>query len=367
MALPLMPKATAVWLVENTSLTFEQISEFCGMHHLEVQAIADDEVAIGMRGLDPIVNSQLTQEEIERCQADLEARLALAKPKTPVPKARPRGARYTPVSKRQDRPDAIAWLVRNYPELGDAQISKLIGTTKPTINAVREKTHWNTSNIKPQGPVGLGLCSEEDLEKAVGLARTRAAAAAAKAEAEAAKAKAAEATASQDPAGAGPAAASPAATATAGQAPGDGVAAAAPPAAAPTEPPPAEQAKAAPAPSGAPDGDAPAPASTLPFGQAPADTAPATAPPADAVPPDPASEAAASETSVPEIPAAETREEDSAAGETPPEAPPANQSDAGDMPKESPSGDAGAAGQGPADAAGDLPPGEVPETDGERP
>ncbi len=174
MALPLMPKATAVWLVENTTLSFDQISEFCGMHQLEIQAIADDEVAIGMRGLDPISNAQLTPEELDRCQADADARLELAKPKTPVPKARSKGARYTPVSKRQDRPDAIAWLVKNYPELSDAQISRLIGTTKPTINAVRDKTHWNTPNIKPQSPVGLGLCSEQDLEKVIAVARARA-------------------------------------------------------------------------------------------------------------------------------------------------------------------------------------------------
>ena len=174
MALPLMPKATAVWLVENTTLSFVQIAEFCGMHQLEIQAIADDEVAVGMRGLDPISNAQLTPEELDRCQADADARLELAKPKTPVPKARSKGARYTPVSKRQDRPDAIAWLVKNYPELSDAQISRLIGTTKQTINAVRDKTHWNTQNIKPQSPVGLGLCSEEELEKVIAVARARA-------------------------------------------------------------------------------------------------------------------------------------------------------------------------------------------------
>ena len=174
MALPLMPKATAVWLVENTTLTFEQIAEFCGMHQLEIQAIADDEVAIGMRGLDPITSGQLTPEEIDRCQTDSNALIELAKPKTPVPKARSKGARYTPVSKRQDRPDAIAWLVKNYPELSDAQISRLIGTTKPTINAVRDKSHWNTPNIKPQSPSNLGLCTEQELEKIIAVARARA-------------------------------------------------------------------------------------------------------------------------------------------------------------------------------------------------
>lgn len=175
MAHPLMPKATAVWLVENTALTFEQISAFCGLHDLEVQAIADGEVATGMQGLDPIAGGELTQEELDRCDGDPKARLEMAKPDIPLPKARSKGARYTPVSKRQDRPDAIAWLVRNHPEFTDSQISKLIGTTKPTINAIRERSHWNMPNIKPQNPVNLGLCTSEDLEKAVALARTRAA------------------------------------------------------------------------------------------------------------------------------------------------------------------------------------------------
>ena len=174
MALPLMPHATAVWLVENTALTFEQIAQFCGMHQLEVQAIADGEVDVGMRGLDPLISGQLTKEEIERCQADPTARVELAIPDIPLPSARTKGARYTPVSKRQDRPDAIAWLVKTYPELSDAQISKLIGTTKPTINAVREKSHWNTTNITPQNPVGLGLCSQAELERVVDVARARA-------------------------------------------------------------------------------------------------------------------------------------------------------------------------------------------------
>jgi len=173
MAHPLMPKATAVWLVENTALTFDQIAEFCGMHALEVQAIADDEVAIGMQGLDPIVAGELTTEEIERCSADPNARLEPAAPRIPTPVTRKKGARYTPVSKRQDRPDAIAWLLKNYPELSGPQICKLIGTTKPTINAVRDRTHWNAQNIKPQNPVSLGLCSEVDLEKAVDVARAR--------------------------------------------------------------------------------------------------------------------------------------------------------------------------------------------------
>jgi len=173
MTLPLMPKATAVWLVENTTLTFEQIADFCGMHPLEVQAIADGEVGAGMHGIDPVANGQVTQDELDRCAKDPEGRLKLAKSENPRPKQRQKGARYTPVSKRQDRPDAIAWLVKNYPELSDAQISRLIGTTKPTILTIREKSHWNAPNIKPQNPINLGLCSEEDLEKAVMVARAR--------------------------------------------------------------------------------------------------------------------------------------------------------------------------------------------------
>jgi hypothetical protein len=160
--------------VENTALTFEQIAEFCHLHPLEVQAIADGEVGVGIQGLDPIVNGELSQEEIDRCINDPNGKLVQAKTRNPQPRAKPKGARYTPVSKRQDRPDAIAWLLKNYPELGDAQISRLIGTTKPTINAVRDKTHWNAQNIKPQNPVGLGLCSAQDLENAVVRARKRA-------------------------------------------------------------------------------------------------------------------------------------------------------------------------------------------------
>lgn len=173
MAHPLMPKATAVWLVDNTTLTFKQISEFCGLHELEVQAIADGDVAIGMQGLDPVQAGALTAEEIVRCENDDNAVLQMLKPSIPMPKARQKGARYTPVSKRGDRPNAIAWLLKNYPELSDAQISKLIGTTKPTITSVRDRSHWNATNIKPENPVGLGICSAVDLEKAVALARAR--------------------------------------------------------------------------------------------------------------------------------------------------------------------------------------------------
>ncbi len=173
MAHPLMPKAAAVWLIENTTLTFDQIAEFSGLHSLEVQAIADDEVAIGMQGLDPVAAGELTIGEIERCQLDPDARLVMATPDIPRPQARTKGARYTPVSKRQNRPDAIAWLVKTHPELTDGQISKLVGTTKPTINAIRDRTHWNITNIKPQNPVGLDMCSAIDLGQAVEKARAR--------------------------------------------------------------------------------------------------------------------------------------------------------------------------------------------------
>jgi hypothetical protein len=174
MAHPLMPKATAVWLIDNTALTFEQISDFCRLHVLEVRAIADGDVAPGMQGLNPISRGEITHEEITRGEADPTTILSPAVRNMPITKSRSKGARYTPISKRQDRPDAIAWLLRNYTELSDAQISKLIGTTKPTISAIRDRSHWNTPNIKPQNPVGLGLCSGDDLEKFVSLARTRA-------------------------------------------------------------------------------------------------------------------------------------------------------------------------------------------------
>ncbi|HEV8016646.1 MAG TPA: cell cycle transcriptional regulator TrcR [Stellaceae bacterium] len=167
MTLPLMPKATAVWLVENTSLSFDQIGEFCGLHALEVQAIADGEVAVQMVGLDPIANGQLTLEEIERCQKDPAARLQIAKQAHPIELVKRSGPRYTPIAKRQDKPDAIAWLVKNHPELSDGQISKLVGTTKPTIQAVRDRSHWNSTNIKPRHPVALDLCTMEMLEAAV--------------------------------------------------------------------------------------------------------------------------------------------------------------------------------------------------------
>ncbi|GEO82088.1 DUF1013 domain-containing protein [Pararhodospirillum oryzae] len=167
MALPLMPKATAVWLVENTTLTFEQIAEFCGMHALEVQAIADGEVAVGITGLDPVAKGQVTAAEIQRCEKDSGARLRLKVIDDSLPQSRNKGTRYTPVSKRHDRPDGIAWILKNHPEISDAQICKLLGTTKPTILAIRDRSHWNAANIKPRNPVTLGLCTEADLEKAI--------------------------------------------------------------------------------------------------------------------------------------------------------------------------------------------------------
>jgi hypothetical protein len=172
MTLPLMPKATAVWLIEKTALTFEQIADFCGMHPLEVQAIADGEVAQGIVGYDPVANGQLTPGEITRCEGDTKLRLKLAPSSIPMPK-KVKGARYTPVAKRNDRPDGIAFLLRNYPQLVDAQIAKLMGTTKDTIQKVRDRTHWNSPNIKPRDPVILGLCSQTDLHNMVEAANER--------------------------------------------------------------------------------------------------------------------------------------------------------------------------------------------------
>lgn len=163
MAKLLMPKATAVWLIDNTGLTFEQIGEFCSLHELEVQAIADGEVAPGMHGIDPVQGGQLAAEEIQRCEADPDARLALMKSDIPQPVIRHKGPRYTPVSKRADKPDGIAWLIKHHPELADAQINRLIGTTKPTVTAIRERSHWNASNIRPRSPVELGLCTQTEL------------------------------------------------------------------------------------------------------------------------------------------------------------------------------------------------------------
>lgn len=161
---PLMPKATAVWLVENTALSFEQIASFCRLHPLEVKAIADGEAAQGIKGLDPVITGQLTREEIERAQKDTKYRLKLAERKVRVPEAKRRGPRYTPVSRRQDRPNAILWILRNHPELKDAAIMRLVGTTKTTIQQIRERTHWNAANLQPMDPVTLGLCSQLELD-----------------------------------------------------------------------------------------------------------------------------------------------------------------------------------------------------------
>jgi uncharacterized protein len=171
---PLMPKATAVWLIESTGLTFDQIADFCRLHPLEVKGIADGDVAQGIKGLDPVASGQLTREEIEKGEADPSYRLKISQSSTGIPVAKTRrGPRYTPVSRRQDRPDAIAWLLRYHPELSDAQIIKLVGTTKPTIQAIRERTHWNASAIKPVDPVTLGLCSQLDLDLVVQKAASR--------------------------------------------------------------------------------------------------------------------------------------------------------------------------------------------------
>lgn len=160
----LMPKATAVWLVDNTALSFDQVAMFCGLHPLEVKAIADGESAQGIKGMDPIMTGQLTREEIAKGEADHSYRLHLSDPKVRVPESKRKAPRYTPLSKRQDRPNAILWLVRNHPELKDAQISRLVGTTKSTIEQIRDRKHWNASNLVPMDPVTLGLCSQIDLD-----------------------------------------------------------------------------------------------------------------------------------------------------------------------------------------------------------
>jgi uncharacterized protein len=162
---PLMPKATAVWLVENTSLSFEQIAEFCGLHVLEVKGIADGDVAHGIKGMDPISSGQLTRDEITKGQRNEDYRLQLAKSKVEMPVVKTkRVPKYTPLSRRHDRPNAILWLLRHHAELRDSQIMRLVGTTKPTIEAIRERTHWNSANLQPQDPVALGLCSQIDLD-----------------------------------------------------------------------------------------------------------------------------------------------------------------------------------------------------------
>lgn len=170
----LMPKATAVWLIDNTTLTFDQIADLCGLHHLEVKGIADGDVAENMRGVDPISGGELTREEIQKGEEDPEYRLKTAPSKIAhIPQPKRKGARYTPVARRGDKPDAIAWFIRNHPEVTDPQISKLIGTTKATITNVRDKTHWNSQNIKPVDPVTLGLCSQIELDEVIAKASSR--------------------------------------------------------------------------------------------------------------------------------------------------------------------------------------------------
>ncbi len=167
MTKPLMAKATAVWLVDNTTLSFKQIADFCGLHELEVQGIADGDVATGVKGFDPVANNQLEQSEIDKAEKDPLHKLKLKFNPASVGEEKRRGPRYTPLSKRQDRPAAILWLVKFHPELADSQISKLVGTTKPTIASIRDRTHWNINNITPIDPVALGLCRQSELDAAV--------------------------------------------------------------------------------------------------------------------------------------------------------------------------------------------------------
>jgi len=168
MTLPLMPKATAIWLVENTALTFKQIADFCGMHELEIKGIADGEVGMGIKGLNPISTNQLTKEEIDKAANDSEHSLELIQNEITIQTERdPKQKKYTPLSKRQERPDAISWLLRNHPELKDSQVAKLVGSTKNMVVSIKNKTNWNMSNIRPQDPVGLGLCKQVDLDEAL--------------------------------------------------------------------------------------------------------------------------------------------------------------------------------------------------------
>lgn len=174
MSMPLMPKATAVWLVDNTSLSFEQIADFCGLHSLEVKGIADGDVAQGIKGKDPISSGDLTRDEIKKAQEKPDYRMKMAAPEIEVPEVQTKkGPRYTPVSRRQDRPNAILWLLRLHPELKNSQIMKLVGTTKPTIEAIRERTHWNSASLQPMDPVTLGLTSQIDLDAQVQKAARR--------------------------------------------------------------------------------------------------------------------------------------------------------------------------------------------------
>mgnify|MGYP001224930755 CR=1 FL=1 len=171
MTLPLMPQATAVWLVENTSLSFQQVGDFCGLHVLEVQGIADEEVATGIKGKNPIASGELTIENIRECEKNNKKPLILIKSSNITSSKKKKSPRYTPLSRRQDRPNAISWVLKFHPEMSDGQISKLIGTTKFTINQIRERTHWNIANVSPKDPVMLGLCKQNDLSAAISKAR----------------------------------------------------------------------------------------------------------------------------------------------------------------------------------------------------
>ena len=162
---PLMPKATANWLIENTILSFDQISNFVGLHSLEVQAIADGEVSSGMLARNPIENGELTKEEIKRCEADKTSQLNIKESDIPLPQSKTKGAKYTPLSKRADKPNGIYWLVKNFPEIPDSKVCKIIGTTKKTVQSIKDRTYWNIQNLRAQNPSELGLCTREDLVK----------------------------------------------------------------------------------------------------------------------------------------------------------------------------------------------------------
>jgi hypothetical protein len=174
--IPLMPKATAVWLVDNTTLTFKQIAEFCGVHELEVKGIADGDVAAGVMGMDPISGGQLTKEEIIRCSKDPNTKLMIKSSEAydSINKGKKKGTRYTPIARRQDKPDAIYWLLKNFPEINDTTIIKLIGTTKSTVSAIRDRSHWNMANIRQRDPVLLGICSQTELDRVVEKAKLEA-------------------------------------------------------------------------------------------------------------------------------------------------------------------------------------------------
>jgi hypothetical protein len=167
MSAPLMPKATAIWLLDNTTLTFDQIADYCHLHVLEIQAIADGEIALGMAPFDPVAHGRLTMEEIERCTKDPSARLVARELKDEGTNKRRGGGKYVPVSKRADKPDALAWMLKHHPEVSDAELCRLLGTTSPTINAIRNKTHWNSANLRSRSPALLGLCTQEELNRVI--------------------------------------------------------------------------------------------------------------------------------------------------------------------------------------------------------